>query len=187
MKYAIYVTISTDEHNEDREEIRQQFLEGLRTAYNPATGHELGRFGFAALDLDTQNTFAEGVLGGDWDGTWLYPDGSEGFDPEPRWVFDTRQEAESAAGAARGASASLYEVVEICEWCHADLFELMSANINELCIDCTGEAEPGPLIEAHSAPPSAPDRMVTWNQAMEFATAVAIASGWPIDDDEEES
>ena len=28
-----------------------------------------------------------------------------------------------------------------CEWCKQSLEELMSPNINELCIDCTGEAE----------------------------------------------
>ena len=31
-----------------------------------------------------------------------------------------------------------------------------------------------------------PTRMVTWNEAMDFATAVALASGWPIDDEEED-
>ena len=34
----------------------------------------------------------------------------------------------------------------VCEWCRGDLSELMSPNINELCVDCTGEAEIGDVI-----------------------------------------
>jgi len=31
--------------------------------------------------------------------------------------------------------------LENCEWCEQDLSELKSPNCQELCIDCTGEAE----------------------------------------------
>jgi hypothetical protein len=30
------------------------------------------------------------------------------------------------------------------------------------------------------------ERMVSWQEAMDFAVAVAMASGWPIESDEEE-
>jgi hypothetical protein len=114
MKYAISATISAAEHDEDREEMRQQFLAGDRPAYDPDTGDELGPDGFAALDPGTQNQIAEDELGDTWDSMWLYPDGSEGLDPGPRRLFHTRQEAESAARAARAnGGSSLYDVVEI--------------------------------------------------------------------------
>jgi hypothetical protein len=34
-----------------------------------------------------------------------------------------------------------YSEHKYCEWCNQSLDELMSPNVNELCIDCTGEAE----------------------------------------------
>jgi hypothetical protein len=144
MKYAISVTISQAEHDEDREDMRRQFLAGDRHAIDPDSGDELAPEAFASLDPGTQDTIAEDELGDSWDSLWLYPDGSEGLDPGPRWLFDTRQEAESAAQTARVAGTSLYEVIEI-----------------------------------H-------DRLVSWDEALDFATAVVLASGWADEEEEED-
>jgi GMP synthase-like glutamine amidotransferase len=40
-----------------------------------------------------------------------------------------------------GSGSTTMNEHEYCEWCKQSLEELMSPNINELCIDCTGEAE----------------------------------------------
>ena len=40
-----------------------------------------------------------------------------------------------------GSGSTIMNEHEYCEWCKQSLEELMSPNINELCIDCTGEAE----------------------------------------------
>jgi hypothetical protein len=149
MKYAISVTISQAEHDEDRQEMRRQFLAGDRHAIDPDTGDDLAPEAFAALDPGTQDTIAEDELGDSWDSLWLYPDGSEGLDPGPRRLFDTRQEAESAAQTARVAGTSLYEVVEIYE-------------------------------------PPTPARLASWDDAMDFATAVVLASGWADEEEEED-
>jgi hypothetical protein len=110
--YAIRVTISEREHNEDREEYRQAILAGDRVVTDEDTGLELSTADFAALDLDVQNAYADAELGDEWDELWLYPHGEEGLDPDARRLFPTREDAEAVAEAFRATSDSDYEVVE---------------------------------------------------------------------------
>lgn len=111
--YAIAVRISEAEHDEDRAEYRAQILGGTRTVLHPEEDRDLTIREFAALPLDVQNAYADDEMGDEWDDLWLYPGGEEGLDPDPRWLFTSRDDAESAAAACRIASASRYTVEEV--------------------------------------------------------------------------
>ena len=112
-KYAIRVTISEREHNDDREHYRHLILDGSREVWHEHEDRPMTPVEFAALDLDDQNLIAEAELGEGWGDLWLYPTWCEGADPDSRATFTTREDAESAAGKLRDESDSTYEVVEV--------------------------------------------------------------------------
>ena len=112
MRYAISVTISEREHASDRWEYVAALFAGDREWLDD---NEQPLSEEAILTRPVRDLFAwaDDEMGEMYDSLWLYPDGSEGLDPDPRLLFDTRAEAEFAAGTCRIAGTSIYEVVEV--------------------------------------------------------------------------
>jgi hypothetical protein len=112
MTYSISVKISNEEHDQDREEMRLQFLSGDRPALDES-GEELSPEEFAALSLEDQNQYAEEELGDEWDDLWYYSDGGEGLDPDLRWQTEDLEEAEHMARFLQKSEGSTYTVEEV--------------------------------------------------------------------------
>lgn len=113
VKYAIAVTISEAEHDGDRWDYIVQLFRGEREWLSDEDGEPLTVESILTRPVGDLFQWADDEMGEEYDHLWLYPGGAEGLDPDPRWLFDTREEAEATAETCRIAGTSLYEVMEV--------------------------------------------------------------------------
>jgi hypothetical protein len=109
MRYAISVTISQREEDEDRDAVITSMLAGDLDLMD----EDMTLGGFAALDVEDQRQAARDYMGEEWACLWYYGAMEQGIDRDSRQLFDTRAEAEDIARQCRFFDDSFYEVVEV--------------------------------------------------------------------------
>ena len=108
-KWAISVTISQREEDEDRDAVIASMLAGDLDLVDEGMTLD----GFAALDIEEQRQAARDYMGEAWGDLWYYGPMEQGLDKDSRQLFDTRAEAEDIARQCRFFDDCFYLVVEV--------------------------------------------------------------------------
>ena len=108
MRWAISVTISQREMNEDRDEVISSMLAGRLDLPEDVTLDQ-----FAALPVEGRQQHALDYMGESWGSLWYYGPMEQGLDRDSRQLFGSRAEAEDIARQCRFFDDSFYEVWEV--------------------------------------------------------------------------